>query len=280
MSPVLETKLRGTESFRFAHYHHAAPTRSISLHWHPEIEVLYGVDGTLAVTVAEETHRLRAGEILFINPDELHTFTPLTKDTHYHAAVFDLSLFRFQTPHFFEQEMITPLANGALKFPRLIDSDSPHYDTLKNAVHRLFHEDCTSNAMVFADLIVVFSTLWEHGMFTQSEHEPKSAEIKECIKYMKAHLSERISLSTLAGLVHLSPNYFCSYFKSHTGVTPFEHLHHLRLMHAARLLEHSDDAVSEIAEECGYESVSFFIRKFKEQFHCTPANYRKRTHEE
>ena len=280
MNPILETKPRGTDSFRFDHYNHAAPTRTISPHWHPEIELLYGVCGTLAVTVEDAVYHMGAGEILFISPDELHTFTPLTKDTHYHAAVFDLSLFRFQAPHFFERDVITPLSDGTMKLPRLIGTEIPHYDALQRAVHRLFYEDSMSNALIFSDLVAIFSMLWEYGMFTGAEHEPKSADIKECIQYMEAHLTERISLTELARISHLSPNYFCSYFKSRTGVTPFEHLQHLRLMRAARKLTTCNASVSEIAEECGYESVSFFIRKFKEQYRCTPAVYRKQAREE
>lgn len=276
MNQYLETKPRGTEGFRFAHYDHHTPSPRISLHWHPEIELLYGVSGRLSVSAGEEVLTLNTGEILFINPEELHTFTVLEEHTHYHAAVFDLSLFRFQSPHFFEQTIVVPLENGSLKLPRLIEAAHPNYRTLRAIVHRLFCDDAGSNALIFSDLTALFAALSEFGLLTRVEHtETKSADIKQCIKYMEAHLNEKITLEELSALVHLSPNYFCSYFKNHTGVTPFAHLHHLRLTRAARRLQTDDTPISVIAEECGFESVSFFIRKFKEQYHCTPSAYRK-----
>ena len=67
MKQYRENAKRGTENFPFAYYKESYTNHMIRLHWHPEIELLYGIKGELAVTVAEEQHILKAGEILFIN---------------------------------------------------------------------------------------------------------------------------------------------------------------------------------------------------------------------
>ena len=52
------------------------------------------------------------------------------------------------------------------------------------------------------------------------------------------------------------------------------YLNTIRMNHACQLLLETDDTVLEIALECGYENVSYFIRLFGNLMHCTPLQYR------
>ena len=251
----------------------------IQLHWHPEIELLYGIDGEVAVTVAEEKYILKSGDIFFINPEELHSYKPSTSKADYHAAVFDMSLFQFKESHFLEEIFTEPILNGTLKFPRMIKSDHPNYDTIRPIVHRIFNQDISSKALVFADLTLLFCTLIEYSLLDRTSNRSsseKSEDVKMCIKYMEEHCTRKITLAELADLVHMSPNYFCNYFKTQTGISAFTQLNCIRVKRAAKLLVNSNDSIVNIAENCGYENVSFFIRKFKEIQGCTPSVYRKK----
>ena len=279
MKQYHENKKRGTEGFPFAYYKERYSNHMIKLHWHPEIELLYGICGELAVTVSEEKYILKSGDILFINPEELHSYAPHSKEVQYHAAVFDSSLFQFKETHFFEQDFTSPIVNGEIKFPRMISREHPKYDAIAPIVHKLFNEDIQSKTMVFADLILLFCTLLELSLL-ESELDAtslkKSEDVKLCIQYMEEHYGCKITLTELADLVHMTPNYFCNYFKKQTGLTPFTQLNNIRVRRASKMLRNSETSIAEIAEACGYENVSFFIRKFKEIRGCTPSVYRKK----
>jgi len=279
MKQYRENQKRGTENFPFAYYKENYANHIIKLHWHPEIELLYGIDGEVAVTVAEEQHILKPGDIFFINPEELHSYKTHTSNVQYHAAVFGTSLFQYKDAHFFEETFTTPIMDGALKFPRMIDREHPKYELIRPLVHRLFNEDINSKAFVYADLTLLFCTLMEHGLLEQAmdKDSPKRTEdIKMCIRYMQENCARKMTLLELANLVHMSPNYFCNYFKKQTGLSPFTQLNYIRVKKAKKLLRSSNDSIVNIAENCGFENVSFFIRKFKEFEGCTPSVYRKK----
>lgn len=280
MQQYYENKKRGTESFPFAYYRENYTNHVIKLHWHPEIELLYGIGGEVTVTLPEKKYILTSGDILFINPRELHSYTPLTTPVEYHAAVFNISLFQFDNTHFFEQNFTSLIKNGSLRFPRMLTPGHPKYDIICPIVDDLFNKHIRSRALTFADLTMLFCTLLENSLL-DSTSDPasakKSEDIKRCIKYMEANYARKITLAELAELVHMSPNYFCSYFKKQTGISLFSQLNYIRVKKAAQLLLKSEESIVDVAESCGFENVSFFIRKFKEIQGCTPSVYRKKS---
>lgn len=282
MERYLEKQKRGTENFPFAYYRQRYSNQMVKLHWHPEIELIYGISGELAVTVAQEKYILREGEILFINPEELHSYAAFSEEVHYHAAVFETSLFQFKTPHFFEQEFIDPMINGGLRFPRMIDRGHEKYAVISPIVDRIFNEHINSKTMVFADLTLLFCTLMDNDLLEQVSEESgykQTEDIKRCIRYMEENFSRRITLTELANLIHLNPNYFCNYFKKQTGQTPVAQLNNIRIHQASKMLCQTELSIAEVAEACGYENTNYFIRRFKEVRGCTPSVYRKKKSE-
>ena len=54
-----------------------------------------------------------------------------------------------------------------------------------------------------------------------------------------------------------------------------QHINFLRIEQASRLLRETDRAVMDIALSVGFENFSYFIKRFREVFGCTPSQYRK-----
>jgi AraC-like DNA-binding protein len=65
------------------------------------------------------------------------------------------------------------------------------------------------------------------------------------------------------------------YFRDTMGTSFIDYLKDYRLAMAARLLSASDASILEIAEDVGFESLSYFNRAFKKRYGMTPTQFRK-----
>ncbi|MBQ1491687.1 MAG: helix-turn-helix transcriptional regulator, partial [Blautia sp.] len=74
----------------------------------------------------------------------------------------------------------------------------------------------------------------------------------------------------------ISKNYFTSLYKEQAGIGFWDYVTGRRMERAKELLLSTDDLISSIASQVGYESEFHFSRKFKELFGQSPSQFRKK----
>ncbi|WP_266366872.1 helix-turn-helix transcriptional regulator [Tellurirhabdus rosea] len=87
---------------------------------------------------------------------------------------------------------------------------------------------------------------------------------------MNTYLLKPLSMAELARLSGRSLSAFKRDFEAHFRTSPGHWIRHKRLEHAHFLLRNTDKNVSEVSMEIGYESVSHFIKAYKQQYGTTP----------
>jgi AraC-like DNA-binding protein len=90
---------------------------------------------------------------------------------------------------------------------------------------------------------------------------------------MHENPAHRWTLQTLAERAGVSRTIFTLRFKKAVGSSPMEYLTRWRMLLAGERLQHTADAVSEIAISLGYESESAFSKAFKRVMGCSPRQY-------
>lgn len=94
---------------------------------------------------------------------------------------------------------------------------------------------------------------------------------------MEQHYDRDLSLDELAELVGLSKEYLCTLFKKTMKQTIMQYLLTIRISQARTLLiRFPEKKVQEIAKLCGFESPSYFGKKFKQETGMTPDAFRKK----
>jgi AraC family transcriptional regulator len=155
------------------------------------------------------------------------------------------------------------LSDTALKLKRLIENagsdSSPYFEALGTV---LAHELVRLNAGAPRIEAPVKGGLaaWQQRTVTT---------------YIEEHLAEQISLATLAGLVGLSPYYFCRAFKQSLGMPPHRYHNSRRIEHAKILLAKPAPSVTDIGLTVGYSETSSFTAAFHKTTGVTPTAYRR-----
>lgn len=95
------------------------------------------------------------------------------------------------------------------------------------------------------------------------------------VNYTYQHYDQKITLADLAREANMSVPNFSSVFRETYGIPPMEYLARIRLQNAADLLQNTDKKIIDIAEECGFFSISNFIKAFNNGMGMSPSRYRK-----
>ncbi len=100
--------------------------------------------------------------------------------------------------------------------------------------------------------------------------------VKRMQGFIEAHLTEPITLASLARSAHYSPWHAARVFKEHTGRSPFEYIRQLRLSSAAGKLCAAPNKVVDVAFDFVFDSHEGFTRAFTRQFGLSPRQFRQR----
>lgn len=88
------------------------------------------------------------------------------------------------------------------------------------------------------------------------------------------HVFFNLSIEELAQLTHLSLSTFKREFKKVYKDSPANYIKTKKLEMAAELLTISDERVTSIAFDCGFNDLAHFSKSFHEKFKCSPSKYR------
>lgn len=98
-------------------------------------------------------------------------------------------------------------------------------------------------------------------------------QVYEALMYIEHHLSENLSLESVAEKVALSPSYFSRLFKSSVGYSFSEYVTHTRLEYSKLLMANENLSIGEIALRCGFRNANYFSSTFKKYNHISPKEY-------
>ncbi|UVI33795.1 response regulator transcription factor [Paenibacillus spongiae] len=115
------------------------------------------------------------------------------------------------------------------------------------------------------------------ALFDLRRHEGENraiSAINQTKQYIQEHLSEDLSLVTLAERVYFNPSYLSRLFKQTTGTNLLAFINEARLAKAKELLGGSTMKIHEIARAVGCVSPAYFTQFFKKAFQISPQEYR------
>ncbi len=131
-----------------------------------------------------------------------------------------------------------------------------------------------------AALLQILATLIEIHHDTLSNEEqndyPYRIYLQQAVDYMNDHIKENIKISEVAAHIGIDRSYLSGIFKNTLKISPQEYLLTLRMDHAAGLLKNTQDKISSIAADVGYEDPLTFTKMFKKYKGMSPSEWRRK----
>ena len=275
-----ESKSHGTPEYPYSHYTISNLRHSFQMpvHWHDELEVIYVRQGKLWVNVGGTVYNMTGGQVVIVNPRQLHLMGSDDMSVRYHTLLFPVELISFQSQDELEQTVFHPLRTGKLMLrTKVLEAVlTPENLALLDRVVQI--NDRKNSMYQLETRLLLLRFLMEVLRIcplVQADTDENGKLQREMLEYIRIHYKDRITLSDMAKQFHLSSKYYSRYFKEHFHLTFSEYIGQMRMDHARDLLENTDLNVTEIAIQCGFSGISFFIRRFTEANGCSPLKWRQ-----
>ena len=244
-------------------------SKHIPPHLHKNLEVVYVLEGTLAVGIGTHLYSMEKGDIAIIFPEQIH---------HYQAfEQSGSSLYLLATPSLsgpFLQSITTlspknPVVHAKDVHPDIYyaletlldDKDSPEGDVLHQAY-----------------VMIILARLLPHLTLVEKGSANSEDLVYRTVSYIAEHYTEDdLSLTKMAHDLFVSPFSLSRIFSGTFHMNFNKYLNITRLEYVRYLLEYTEQTITEAYSNAGFGSQRTFNRAFRDHFHMTPKEYREQS---
>ncbi|MBA4166482.1 MAG: helix-turn-helix transcriptional regulator [Chitinophagaceae bacterium] len=253
-------------------------------HAHPELELIYIVEGYGTRIIGDTIEPFEAGDMVFIGSNLPHVWLSdeafYKKNTRLHSKAFvtyfNSNKFRevFESVKEFSsiREIIRQAGRGIKIFG----------ETRKIIAEKLLVLSSRTGFEKIEGLLQIMhliSVSEEKSFIINKEIADNDSQYSDrlvkVIKFIKENLHNQISLKQVSAIACMTEQSFCRFFRNRTRKSFSQYLSDQRISHACTLLIQSDKSISEISDLCGYKSSSHFCKVFKDQINQSPYQYKR-----
>ncbi len=235
-------------------------------HIHHFTEIFYVIDGNGSFLVEEDSFPISSKDLVIVNPNIVHTEISSKKNPleYIVLGVEGLNFLIYDDREYLTFRLSSIREDLDFYFRTILDEMSDQRRDYARVCQNL--------------LEALILQLTRH---TQSPVEllPSQKRINRgcsrAKRYIDANFSENITLDTLAEITHLNKYYFAHMFTEAYGISPMNYLTQKRIFISQELLISTDMRLTEIAQQCGFSSSSYFSQCFRRACDLTPTAYRK-----
>lgn len=266
-----------SDTFEIFHYRDPRPG-FVEVHHHDFYEVYFLLGGNVAYWVEGRVIRLIPGDLLFINPMELHR--PIPDPAQPMCERFVLWV---------NKEFLESLSTAQVNLAGCFDTNLPNHSHLirpasaeravlsarmGELVRECYGKDfgsAVSARGIFLQLMVQLNRL-ARGGDGQPEGEQLSPLVQAAMRCIGENLSTELSLESIAGQLYVSKYHLSHAFSREVGVSVYRYVMLRRLMLARQHLLAGESA-GQVCRSCGFSDYTSFYRAFKSEYGISPREW-------
>ncbi len=238
-------------------------------HYHGFYEIFCLLSGKCRFLLRDQVHELEKGDLVFIAPGEVHY-------SRYYSGINCEMVDILFKKTFLYKDVIGSASSFMGSIPSLYLEE--YFDLLGRMLSETTGLDKYSADFTTCYLQQLLLFLARHSVMHQPEPEiinVRDADIQQATRYIYQNFRRPLTLSDVAEIASLSPTYFSKKFKLVTGMGFKEYLNYVRLKHAQTALLTTNNTITNIALECGFNDSNYFKDLFRKVYGRSPREYRK-----
>lgn len=253
--------------------------KEVALHHHDFYEIYFFISGNVSYNIESRSYRLSPGDVLLINPQELHQpiFSP--EKQHYERYVLWISsgfLQQFVLP---DQDMSRCFDTSLPGHTNLIRPDGGNRELLMYLFQQLIREQDSQEfaaeinclSLLAQLLVLVNRTALRAGRAPEPRDNADSV-VYRILGYINEHYSEDLSLDFLANKFFISKYHLSREFSRVVGTSVHRYIVQKRLIMARQMMV-AGTSTSEVSQLCGFGDYSNFYRAFTSEYQISPRKY-------
>lgn len=263
-------------------FHHGVPSPLVRWHCHDDYELHMIVASSGKVFVGDHVGGFAPGQLVLTGPLLPHNWITQSADGE-PIPVRDLVVqFRSDLiPTMFdvapELRDLLPLLERARYG---IEFRGEERTGARAWFERMFAADGPARIALLIECLARLGTATDYRLLStlpmRSEADDVALDkIETVTQYVAEHHAREIPLESVAALVGMSASSFSRFFAKATGNGFSRFVNRVRIAKACELLAGTDDAITGICFEVGFNNVANFNRRFREHKSVTPREYRQ-----
>ncbi|WP_239614913.1 AraC family transcriptional regulator [Cohnella mopanensis] len=274
------TMIHGTYSdpLYIEYVRRSAPYSMSSNHFHPYYEIYYLLSGSRIYFVKDSTYRVSAGDLVFIDKNEVHKTLLDVEPAHERIVIHIDDRFVRDVLKQHDSLLLAPFQQQSpiVSLPeesrRRLDQSIMHL--LAELRDKPMGYDISLQQSVIQLLLVSSRHVAANRLPEPIYVSPLHRKISEVVRYLNANYGEQIRVKELSERFFISPYYMSRAFKEITGFTLIDYLNLTRIKEAQRLLRESNLSITSVAAQVGFDNFSHFGKTFKKITRSSAREYR------
>ena len=246
---------------------HLKTSAHASPHLHNSTEFIYITEGSLELGMGQELFHMEEGDFAVIFPDVIHHYQVFSQGNNKACYLWAKPALNGQ---------FTDIIQNSCPEDPVIKKEDVHPDIV-NAVscllaNRKAKDDDFAVEQAYVQILLARSI--PHFQLTEKSRVESNDIIYQTVSYIARHFKESVSLESMARDLGISKFALSRVFSGtfHRNFNQF--LNEQRLNYVVVHLECTEDSITDICMDAGFESQRTFNRVFRERYRMTPREYR------
>jgi AraC-like DNA-binding protein len=238
-------------------------------HYHEDaFEFTLVIKGNMSFFTAGDSYPMKGGDVFISYPNEIHSThqEPISLN---HQYWLQLDTTHSENLLFLKPEIATTLVDSLKSINRhVITTDNKEIRMVLESAYSLLNNN--GPRLQIAGYLIVFFHLLISSSKIDTSKMPSDIEL--AINFIHEHICEPITLDFIADLCHLSTSHFKQKFRNIVGISPRDYINKMKIEYAKKLLL-SDNSITTIAYDLGFNTSSYFSSVFKKYTTKSPREY-------